>query len=76
MNRVTTLPATNAIDDIEIVATVVQLARATDPEIRQTKARAKAILKEASLMYPGIEPVRIRKACGTAADLLLKQHSN
>ena len=58
------------IDDIEIVADVVRLARAASPG---TKGRT--ILKRIKSMHPDIGEDRIRKACGKAADLLLAQHS-
>ncbi len=58
------------IDDIEVVADVVRLARAAGPG-----TKAKTILAETRKMHPEIEETRIRRACGKAADLLLAQHS-
>lgn len=67
----TTMPArTGQIDDIEVVADVVRLARAAVPG-----TRAQTILDRTRIMHPGIEETRIRAACGKAADLLLAQHS-
>lgn len=67
----TNTPArTGQIDDIEVVADVVRLARAAKPG-----TRAQSILKRTREMHPGIEDNRIRAACGRAADLLLAQHS-
>lgn len=58
------------IDDIEVVADVVRLARAAAPG-----TKAKAILAQTRQMHPEIEDARIRRACVKAADLLLAQHS-
>lgn len=58
------------IDDIEVVADVVRLARAATPG-----TKAETILSQTRQMHPEIEEARIRRACGKAADLLLAQHS-
>ena len=58
------------MDDIEVVADVVRLARAAAPGIK-----AKEIFSRTRQMHPKIEEARIRRACGKAADLLLAQHS-
>tara|TARA_B100000378_G_scaffold240270_1_gene208493 strand:- start:528 stop:734 length:207 start_codon:yes stop_codon:yes gene_type:complete len=67
----TTMSATTrTIDDIEVVADVVRMARAAVPG-----TRAQTILDRTMTMHPEIGEERIRRACGKAADLLLAQHS-
>ena len=61
---------TKDINDIEVVADVVRLARAAEPG-----TKAQSIFEKTREMHPDVEEIRIRKACGTAADLLLAQHS-
>jgi len=58
------------VDDIEIVADVVRMTRAAGPG-----TRARTILEHAKTMHPDVEDARIRRVCGTAANLLLAQHS-
>ena len=62
--------STEEIVDIEIVADVVRLARGAKPGKRGT-----AIFRDIRNMHPDVEEIRIRQACGKAADLLLAQHS-
>ena len=59
------------IADIDIVATIVKLARAAPP-----RTRAKTILADARRAYPEVEDERIYAAMKDAADLLLAQHSS
>ena len=65
-----TTARTGQIEDIEVVADVVRLARAATPG-----TRAQTILERTRDIHPDVEEVRIRAACGRAADLLLAQHS-
>ena len=58
------------IEDIEVVADVVRLARAAEKS-----ARAEDIVADVRRMHPGADEIRIRRACGHAADMLLAQHS-
>jgi hypothetical protein len=57
------------VSHIEIVADVGRLARAAPPE-----KTAKQIFADIKAFYPEIDEAQIRRACGEAADLLLKQH--